>query len=115
MIASALVGLGKAFGSSRTELKWLCIELGEDERSYNNQVGKQSKQDELGGARSQTELGLSLAELPEARLGSFGCVCLLRLFDDCFVYCFAFLRIASTTILLFLICFEALCISISPL
>ena len=49
-----------------------------------------------GRARPQAELGLSLAELPEARLGSLVCVYLLRLFDGCFVSCL----------------FEALCISI---
>src|SRR3954466_7097001 len=55
MIASDLVELGKVFGSSRTELKWPCMELGEDERSYNNQVGK---------SRTRPSWGeLSLAEL----------------------------------------------------
>ena len=55
MIASTLVGLGKVFGSSRTELKWLCIELEEDERSYNNQVGKRCRNEASAEKISQTE------------------------------------------------------------
>src|SRR3954466_1965983 len=57
MIVSALVGLGKAFGSSRKELRWLCIELGENERSHNQPSGKSQTGPSWG------ELGLVEHEL----------------------------------------------------
>src|SRR3954469_711585 len=69
MIVSALVGLGKAFGSSRKELRWLCIELGENERSHNNQVEK-VKPGRAGGSSAWSSMSSASAWPSSPRPGS---------------------------------------------
>src|SRR5436189_4013568 len=87
MIVSALVGLGKAFGNSRKELRWLCIELRENERSHNNQVEK-VEPGRAGGSSAWSSMSSALGRArpqpgraPRGPARGFGLLCF---FDDSF-------------------------------